>query len=573
MLKLLLPEVGFIALMLATLISAMTCIVVLVGSRRLWSGIAQIAVFGTWCYSGLLAVAFSLLTLGFVVDDFSVVYIAQHSHSALPLLMKIAAVWGGHEGSLLLWLVCLAGWSTLFSSYYRRETDSVFPLTLAMLAGLLALLLLFVVLGSDPFVRIFPPAIEGRDLNPMLQHPGLIFHPPLLYMGYSGLIVGAALALAALLRTAFTGQTAWLCWRWVLPGWCFLTLGIALGSWWAYCELGWGGWWFWDPVENASLMPWLTSTGLLHCLLAHRTGKVFPHWSLLLAILTLILSLLGTLIVRTGILVSVHAFALDNVRAVPLFALFTFVSLTSLGLYAWRARAIAQSDVVHRGSREMYLLLAAMLFVAMMAIVLLGTLYPMVYGLMGWGRLSVGAPYFNRALLPFGGLAIVVLFLFTWRHWRSHHLPATVAHVGVALLVLGIAVSAFSKQETSLIVAQGQRVELAGYSFRFERLDQFARDNYTTERAVIGLYQHDKRVAELAPERRFYVARRQEMIEPGLYWNLIDDAYSVMGEKVGEGRYAMRFYVQSGVRWIWGGSVLMVIGGLLGWWRGRHRHA
>ena len=571
MLQLLLPEIGFIALMLSAGVSAMTCLVVLIGSRRRWQGLTRVATLGTWCYASLLAVAFLLLAQGFMADNFSVVYIARHSHSALPVLLKAAAVWGGHEGSLLLWLLCLSGWGTLFAWRYRRESDPLFALTLAMLAGLLALLLLFVTMASDPFTRIFPPAIEGRDLNPMLQHPGLILHPPLLYLGYGGLIVGAALALASLLRGKFTPQTAWLCWRWVLPGWCFLTLGIVLGSWWAYCELGWGGWWFWDPVENASLLPWLTATGLLHSLFASRTRNLLPHWSLLLAILTLILSLLGTLIVRSGILVSVHAFALDNVRAVPLFALFVLVSAGSLGLYGWRARDLVATENVRRGPTDLFLLLAVMLSVAAMAIVLLGTLYPMIYGLMGWGRLSVGAPYFNRALLPFGGVMLAAILLFTWRHGRRR-LPAGLAHAGVLLLALGIAVSAISKQETSLILARGQRVELAGYGFMFEQLEQYARDNYTAERAVIGLYRGDTRVAELTPERRFYIARRQEMVEPGIYWNLMDDAYSVLGEKGADARFAMRLYVQSGVRWIWGGSILMVMGALLGWWRGRQRH-
>lgn len=198
-----------------------------------------------FCHSGIL-----LLT-----SDFSVVYVAQHSYSLLPWGLKLAAVWGGHEGSLLLWVLFLSGWSALFALRYRRDTDALFPLTLSVLSMITALLLLFVVVWSDPFVRIFPPAIEGRDLNPMLQHLGLILHPPLLYPGYGGLMVAAGVALASLLRGDFNAQSAWVCWRWALPGWCALTLGIILGSWWAYCELGWGGWWFWDPVENASLLP------------------------------------------------------------------------------------------------------------------------------------------------------------------------------------------------------------------------------------------------------------------------------------------------------------------------------
>ena len=274
----------------------------------------RLASAGVWAQFACLLLAFLILVFCFLISDFSVLYVAQHSHSLLSWGLKLAAVWGGHEGSLLLWVLFLSGWSALFAWRYRRESDPLFPLTLSVLCTIAAFLLLFIVFWSDPFVRIFPPAIEGRDLNPMLQHLGLILHPPLLYLGYGGLMVAAGVALASLLRGDFTKMTAWVCWRWALPGWCALTLGIILGSWWAYCELGWGGWWFWDPVENASLLPWLSASALLHSLYVSRERGSFRHWSLLLAIVTLILSLLGTLIVRSGILVSVHAFALDNVE-------------------------------------------------------------------------------------------------------------------------------------------------------------------------------------------------------------------------------------------------------------------
>ncbi len=297
-----------------------------------WPAMMRLTCIGILAQFALLLLAFGVLTYCFLISDFSVIYVAQHSYSLLSWELKLAAVWGGHEGSLLLWVLLLSAWSALFAWHYRQQTDPLFPLTLAVLSLMLATLLLFVVLWSDPFVRIFPPAIEGRDLNPMLQHPGLIFHPPLLYLGYGGLMVAASVALASLLRGEFDGTCARICWRWALLGWSALTAGIILGSWWAYCELGWGGWWFWDPVENASLLPWLSATALLHSLSLTRQRGIFRHWSLLLAIVTLMLSLLGTLIVRSGILVSVHAFALDNVRAVPLFSLFALISLASLAL-------------------------------------------------------------------------------------------------------------------------------------------------------------------------------------------------------------------------------------------------
>ena len=550
----------------------LTPLAVLVGVRQRWQGVMRLATVGVWAQFTLLLLAFAILVFCFLTSDFSVVYVAQHSYSLLPWGLKLAAVWGGHEGSLLLWVLFLSGWSALFALRYRRDTDALFPLTLSVLSMITALLLLFVVVWSDPFVRIFPPAIEGRDLNPMLQHLGLILHPPLLYLGYGGLMVAAGVALASLLRGDFNAQSAWVCWRWALPGWCALTLGIILGSWWAYCELGWGGWWFWDPVENASLLPWLSASALLHSLYITRQRGIFRHWSLLLAIVTLILSLLGTLIVRSGILVSVHAFALDNVRAAPLFALFTVLSLASLGLYAWRGQQVRQNARFGGWSREMLILVALLLFSAVLLIVLIGTLYPMIYGLFGWGRLSVGAPYFNRATLPFGLLMLLVIVLATVRSRNVSfriQLPALLAHAGVLVFAAGIVFSSGSRQEISLNLSPGQQVELAGYIFRFERLDLEAKGNYTSEKAQITLWHNEKRIGSLQPERRFYAARRQQMMEPGIRWNLMHDWYAVMGEKTGPDRYAMRLYVQTGVRWIWGGGLLMVFGALLSAWRGR----
>ncbi|HGW6105963.1 TPA: heme lyase NrfEFG subunit NrfF [Citrobacter werkmanii] len=568
----LLPEAGFLALLLSLGVNVLTPLAVLVGVRQRWQGVMRLASVGIWTQFALLLLAFAILVFCFLTSDFSVVYVAQHSYSLLPWGLKLAAVWGGHEGSLLLWVLFLSGWSALFALCYRRDSDPLFPLTLSVLSMVTALLLLFVVVWSDPFVRIFPPAIEGRDLNPMLQHLGLILHPPLLYLGYGGLMVAAGVALASLLRGDFNAQSAWVCWRWALPGWCALTLGIILGSWWAYCELGWGGWWFWDPVENASLLPWLSASALLHSLYITRQRGIFRHWSLLLAIVTLILSLLGTLIVRSGILVSVHAFALDNVRAAPLFALFSVLSLASLGLYAWRGQQVRQSARFGGWSREMLILVALLLFCAVLLIVLIGTLYPMIYGLFGWGRLSVGAPYFNRATLPFGLLMLLVIVLATIRSRKVSvrcQLPALLAHTGVLVLAAGIVFSSGSRQEISLNLSPGQQVALAGYIFRFERLDLEAKGNYTSEKALITLWQNEQRIGSLQPERRFYAARRQQMMEPGIRWNLMHDWYAVMGEKTGPDRYAMRLYVQTGVRWIWGGGLLMVFGALLSAWRGR----
>ena len=403
----------------------------------------------------------------------------------------------------------------------------------------------------------------------MLQHPGLYLQSTAGFtLGDGGLMVAASVALASLLRGEFDGACARICWRWALPGWSALTAGIILGFWWADRELGLGrlvvlG----SGGKRLFITLWLSATALLHSLSLTRQREIFRHWSLLLAIVTLMLSLLGTLIVRSGILVSVHAFALDNVRAVPLFSLFALISLASLALYGWRARDGGAVVRFSGLSREMLILATLLLFCAVLLIVLVGTLYPMIYGLLGWGRLSVGAPYFNRATLPFGLLMLVVIVLATFVSGKRVQLPALVAHAGVLLFAAGIVVSSVSRQEISLNLQPGQQVTLAGYTFRFERLDLQAKGNYTSEKAIVALFDHQQRIGELMPERRFYEARRQQMMEPSIRWNGIHDWYAVMGEKTGADRYAFRLYVQSGVRWIWGGGLLMIAGALLSGWR------
>ncbi|MEQ5223123.1 heme lyase CcmF/NrfE family subunit [Providencia alcalifaciens] len=592
--ELFLPEIGFISLLLALCITSYHTLLGFIGvfqhvPRQMSQGVLWISL-----QFACLLVAFLCLTASFVLSDFSVVYVAQHSHSLSPLMIKIAAVWGGHEGSLLLWVLFFSGWSTLFAWRYRRQNSAFFPLTLCLLTAICTALLLFVVFYSNPFERLFPPAIEGRDLNPMLQHWGLILHPPLLYLGYSGFMLVAALVLAALIAPPMkqpddASQTiAQLCWRFAVPSWCILTSGIILGSWWAYSELGWGGWWFWDPVENASLLPWLSATALLHSLsLTRRTGR-YRHWSMLLAIMTLILALLGTLIVRSGNLISVHAFALDNVRAAPLFLLFSFLSLGALFIYGWKAK-FPPRDTQRKTSREIYLLLTLIVFTAVLGIVLTGTLYPMIYGLLGLGKISVGAPYFNQALLPFGliMLVLIVILTFGYRHitHQDHHtlrqrsllilnqkLPAIVSHTGVILFAIGLALSATQKTETSQNIAVGQSIFVGGYQFQFKELQLSAESNYTTEKAIIHVSQNSKSGFDIITERRLYMARQQLMIEPGISWGWLRSWYVVLGEKTGDDRYAMRFYVQEGIQWIWGGGFIMCIGVLIGWFRER-KHA
>lgn len=566
------PEIGNGLLCLALGIALLLSVYPLWGVARGDARMMASSRLFAWLLFMSVAGAFLVLVNAFVVNDFTVTYVASNSNTQLPVWYRVAATWGAHEGSLLLWVLLMSGWTFAVAIFSQRIPLDIVARVLAIMGMVSVGFLLFILFTSNPFSRTLPNfPIEGRDLNPLLQDPGLIFHPPLLYMGYVGFSVAFAFAIASLLSGRLDSTYARFTRPWTLAAWIFLTLGIVLGSAWAYYELGWGGWWFWDPVENASLLPWLSATALLHSLSLTRQRGIFRHWSLLLAIVTLMLSLLGTLIVRSGILVSVHAFALDNVRAVPLFGLFALISLSSLALYGWRARDGGPAVRFSGLSREMLILATLLLFCAVLLIVLVGTLYPMIYGLLGWGRLSVGAPYFNRATLPFGLLMLVVIVLATFVSGKRVHLPALVAHAGVLLFAAGIVVSSVSRQEISLNLQPGQQVTLAGYTFRFERLDLQAKGNYTSEKAIVALFDHQQRIGELTPERRFYEARRQQMMEPSIRWNGIHDWYAVMGEKTGSDRYAFRLYVQCGVRWIWGGGLLMIAGALLSGWRGRKR--
>lgn len=408
-----------------------------------WPAMMRLTCIGILAQFALLLLAFGVLTYCFLISDFSVIYVAQHSYSLLSWELKLAAVWGGHEGSLLLWVLLLSAWSALFAWHYRQQTDPLFPLTLAVLSLMLAALLLFVVLWSDPFVRIFPPAIEGRDLNPMLQHPGLIFHPPLLYLGYGGLMVAASVALASLLRGEFDGACARICWRWALPGWSALTAGIILGSWWAYCELGWGGWWFWDPVENSSFMPWLTGTALIHSLAVTEKRGCFRIWTVLLAIITFSLSLLGTFLVRSGVLTSVHAFATDPERGLFILAFLILVIGLSFLLFAWRAPTVGLGGNFALISRESMLLVNNVLLVVAMGAVLLGTLYPLFLDALNAGKISVGPPYFDAV---FGPLMLPLVFLMAvgpiarWKEADPMTLVKRLAWCFVVAIAVGIAV-------------------------------------------------------------------------------------------------------------------------------------
>ena len=413
------PELGHFALILALCVALVQGTLPLFGAhqqRPRWIALARPAAVAQ---AVLMGAAFGCLITAFIDNDFTVLYVAQHSNSLLPLPYRVAAVWGGHEGSLLLWVVMLSLWALAVSLFSKELPDAMIARVLGVLALVTAGLLLFILLTSNPFERLLAGAEEGRDLNPLLQDPGLIFHPPMLYMGYVGFSVAYAFAVTALL----SGQldAAWARWSrpWTTAAWVFLTLGIALGLWWAYYELGWGGWWFWDPVENASFMPWLVGTALVHSLAVTEKRGSFKNWTVLLAISAFSLSLLGTFLVRSGVLTSVHAFATDPKRGIFILAFLVVVIGSSLALFAWRAPKVGLGGRFALLSRESLLLTNNVLLVVACATVLLGTLYPLLIDALGAGKLSVGPPYFDSVFAPLMIPALFLIGVAPFARWKQ----------------------------------------------------------------------------------------------------------------------------------------------------------
>ncbi len=405
-----LPEIGHFTLILGLMFAIAQSVTPLYGVARrspVWMETGRVFAIGQFAF---VAVAFVCLAISFLEDDFSVKYVAGHSNSLLPDVYKISAVWGGHEGSLLLWALTLAGWTLAVVLFSRQLPREMLARVLAIMGMISVGFLLFILITSNPFSRTFPNVpVEGSDLNPLLQDFGLIVHPPMLYMGYVGFSVAFAFAVAALLGGRL--DSAWARWSrpWTTTAWAFLTLGIALGSWWAYYELGWGGWWFWDPVENASFMPWLVGTALMHSLAVTEKRGAFKSWTIFLAIIAFSLSLLGTFLVRSGVLTSVHAFASDPSRGQFVLGLLALTIISSLLLYAWRAPDLVGKSEHRLLSRESFLLANNIVLVVAWITVMLGTLYPLVLDFVGAGKLSIGPPYFNAVFSPL--MAILALML------------------------------------------------------------------------------------------------------------------------------------------------------------------
>ena len=622
-----LPELGYFALLLAAMTATSQVLFSLWGEIRQSPSFLALNPFFTLLQAVACGLSFACLANAFLTDDFSVIYVAQHSNSQLPDFFKFAASWGGHEGSMLFWLTALTLWSGVFC-IFSRKIDRLFAnRTLAMLALISLGFMLFILLVSNPFERSFPPPPEGRDLNPMLQDVGLIFHPPLLYLGYVGFAVSFAMVVAGLLSGIFDAAIA----RWIRPwamlSWGFLTAGIILGAWWAYYELGWGGWWFWDPVENASLMPWLLGTALIHSLIVSEQRGIFNYWTILLAIFAFALSLLGTFIVRSGVLTSVHAFAVDPDRGMALLILFFSLSFIALALFALKTQLWQGEVRFLLFSKETAFLLLNGLFSVATCVVLLGTFYPMVFTAMQWGSISVGAPYFNTLFMPLALLLMSVMGIATVLRWKNassraivkklwllpvamllalgliyhtisqHHvfqvevLPAVfitlaiwlilthipysqtmwkikplamrLAHIGFAVCIIGAMMNSYYGDEIGVRLKPQQTATLAGFEFKYQDYQDVIGDNYTAERAIFTIAKDGRTLAEVKPERRYYDIRTMTMAEVGLYHQGLNDIYIVMGDKFGNLEYAFRLHYKPYVGALWLGGVMMILAALL----------
>jgi cytochrome c-type biogenesis protein CcmF len=583
----------------------------------------------------LLAIAFGTLAWSFYVNDFSVLYVAEHSNSQLPVIYRLGAVWGGHEGSLLLWIFLLGTWTILVAQLSKALDEFMVARVIGVLGLVSSGLLLFVLTASNPFERLLPAAQDGRSLNPLLQDPGLVFHPPMLYMGYVGFSVAFAFAIASLLSGRL--DAAWARWSrpWTTAAWIFLTLGIALGSWWAYYELGWGGWWFWDPVENASFIPWLVGTALLHSLAVTEKRGGFKSWTVLLAITAFSLSLLGTFLVRSGVLTSVHAFATDPRRGIFILIFLSLVVGSSLTLYAWRAPKNTLGGKFSLSSRETFILLGNVFLVVAAGSVLLGTLYPLLIDALHLGKISVGPPYFNSVFVPIMVPLLVLMGVGPWTNWKNTDLMSVIkrlwsagliaviagvaiplvmgqftwlaglgfllafwiiasgalqilrqlklgkptrsfigmqiAHLGIAVFVIGVTMVGAYQEEKDVRMLAGDTVSVGGYQIQLQGVERVPGPNYQAMRGTFTLSKNGINQATLYPEKRNYFSSTMPMTEAAIDIGLTRDLYVSLGEELGDKAWAVRVYYKPFVDWIWGGCLLMALGGILAMMDKRYR--
>ena len=631
------PEIGHFALILALCVAVVQGSLPIygaaVGSSTLMS-VAKPAARGQFL---LVLLAFCCLGYAFAAKDFSVLYVAATSNSQLPLHYRLAAIWGAHEGSLLLWVFILSIWMVAVSFFSTHLPEAMRARILGVMGLVSVGFLLFMLTVSNPFERLIPAAFDGRDLNPLLQDPGMVIHPPMLYMGYVGFSVAFSFAIAALLGG--TLDAAWARWSrpWTTIAWCFLTVGVAMGSGWAYYELGWGGWWFWDPVENASFMPWLAGTALIHSLAVTDKRGGFKAWSVLLAILAFSLSLLGTFLVRSGVLTSVHAFATDPKRGLFILVFLAVVIGGSLILYAWRAPRVGLGGGFSIISREGMLLANNVLLVAALGSVLLGTLYPLFLDALDLGKISVGPPYFDTVFVPLMTPAIFLMGIGPLAQWKKTSLPElatrlrwafavsvatalalpfvlghwtplvslglllaiwivttaavdlrerlahadgssllgrlaamprsywgmVLAHCGVALFIVGVTMVKGFEVEQDLRMNVGQTATIGGYTFRFDGTQQYKGPNYIAARGTFRVSQDGRDVTVMYPEKRRYTVQNQTMTEAAISPGFARDLYVSLGEPLDDGAWSVRLYHKPFVDWIWGGCLIMALGGLL----------
>jgi cytochrome c-type biogenesis protein CcmF len=617
-------ELGQLALCFALALALVMAVSGLMGTRpsaQLARKTAASSALGLLVFVGL---AFGALVYAFVVSDFSILVVANNSHTLKPLVYKISGVWGNHEGSMLLWVLVLALYAALVA-WLQRGGERLTSGALGVQGLLAAAFLLFILFTSNPFFRLDPTPFEGAGLNPLLQDPGLAMHPPMLYAGYVGLSAAFSYAAAALL----VGEAGWAraARPFMLIAWIALTCGIALGSWWAYYELGWGGFWFWDPVENASLMPWLIATALLHSALATEKSGAFRTWTLLLAIAGFSLSLIGTFLVRSGVLSSVHAFASDPTRGFFIMVLIALAIGGALALFAWRAPTLQGGAAFDPVSRETALLLNNVFLVAACACVFVGTLYPLVLDALNGTKISVGPPYYALTfapiffallvLVPFGprlgwkrgdlkaawrdlypalGLAAVaavaVLAIvsprgvaatgaFAMAGWligaslldirkrkgaRASAFAAALAHAGLGVTLMGVAGTTAWRSEALTVLAPGQTMTVGPYILRFDGVTREQGPNYVADRAHVALMDGSKVQTMLLPEHRFYPAEGQDMNDTAIHTTGLRDLYLALGDDRGGGRFTLRAYVSPLAPLIWLGGLVMALGGILSLW-------
>ncbi|MBI3222215.1 MAG: heme lyase CcmF/NrfE family subunit [Nitrosomonadales bacterium] len=569
------PEIGHFSLIVALFVALSLGVLPILGAARgnsVLMGMARPLAYGQFVF---VAIAFGCLMASFLASDFSVLYVSQHSNSQLPTIYKIAAIWGGHEGSLLLWVTNLSVWAVVVSLNSKHLPQEMVARVLGVM-GLIAVgFFLFMLFTSNPFDRLIPAAEEGLDLNPLLQDPGLAIHPPMLYTGYVGFSVAFAFAISALLGGRL--DATWARWSrpWTTVAWVFLTLGIMLGSWWAYYELGWGGWWFWDPVENASFMPWLVGTALIHSLAVTEKRAAFKSWTVLLAIAAFSLSLLGTFLVRSGVLTSVHAFATDPKRGIFILGFLVAVIGSSLLLFAWRAPKIGLGDklmglgplarwkkfALPELAKRVRWAFASSLVIALLLPFVMGKWTPLISlgYLMAFWIVTTILVSLGQRLAGEGGLIKRI------RAQSLSYYGMQFAHFGVAVFIIGVTMVKGYEVERDVRMEMGDTVEANGFVFRLESVEGTKGPNYMAAQGRVSISKDGKPVTVLFPEKRQYNASGMPMTEAAIDTGFIRDLYVSMGEQIPGAveAWAIRVYYKPFVDWIWVGCVFMALGGAL----------